>query len=97
MSDTTSIKSEIYRGYMENGRRYQTVAEDKFYGPSDEKQFESMNAGHMTYSVLESQQENPFFRSPILQSAQHILDLGTGDGTWALEVADRFPNGKDNQ
>lgn len=28
-SDTTSLKSNIIRGYVENGRRYQTVREGK--------------------------------------------------------------------
>lgn len=37
-SDTTSIASRIYAGYMENGRRYQTTREGEYWGPSDEKQ-----------------------------------------------------------
>lgn len=37
-SDTTSITSSIYKGYIENGRRYQVVREGEYWGPSDEKQ-----------------------------------------------------------
>lgn len=90
-SETTSIASSMYAGYIENGRRYQTVREDKYWGPSDEQQFETMEAGHLLYQILDSQETNTLFRSPIPDTAQHIIDLGTGDGTWALEVADRFP------
>ena len=43
-SDTTSISSSIYAGYMENGRKYQTVREGEYWGPSDEKQMETMEA-----------------------------------------------------
>ena len=46
----------------------------------------------MADTIMESQQENPFFRSPISPKAQHVLDLGTGQGGWAISVADRFPN-----
>ena len=27
-----------------------------------------------------------------LQDPKHILDIGTGTGLWAIEMADRFPN-----
>ncbi|OBT98479.1 hypothetical protein VE01_03534 [Pseudogymnoascus verrucosus] len=90
-SETTSIASSMYRGYIENGRRYQTVREDKYWGPSDEQQFETFEAGHLVYQILDCQEENTLFRSPIPANAQHIIDLGTGDGTWAVQVADRFP------
>jgi len=93
-SETTSIASSMYAGYIENGRRYQTVREDKYWGPSDEQQFETMEAGHLLYQILDSQETNTLFRSPIPDTAQHIIDLGTGDGTWAIEVADRFPGSK---
>ncbi|OBT85948.1 hypothetical protein VE02_04763 [Pseudogymnoascus sp. 03VT05] len=91
LSETTSIASSMYRGYIENGRRYQTVREDKYWGPSDEQQFETFEAGHLVYQILDCQEENTLFRSPIPANAQHIIDLGTGDGTWAVQVADRFP------
>ena len=37
-SDTTSITSSMFEGYLENGRRYQTKREGEYWGPSDEKQ-----------------------------------------------------------
>jgi hypothetical protein len=60
----------MYRGYIENGRRYQTVREGEYWGPSDEQQFETMEAGHLLYTILDSQEENPLFRSPIPDNAQ---------------------------
>lgn len=93
---STSVTSAIYRGYVENGRRYQTTKEGpgQYFVPSDERQFDSMEAAHLLHLILESQQKNPLFRSPIKDEAWDILDIGTGSGAWCLDVADRFPSGK---
>lgn len=47
-------------------------------GPSDEQQFETMDAGHFLYLLLESDRTNMLFRSPIQnpevkQSGRHLL------------------------
>ncbi len=42
--------------------------------------------------ALESMQENPWFRSLIPDKDQNILNLGTGDGRWAIDVADMLPS-----
>lgn len=55
-------------------------------------QFESMAADHLQFSILDSERDNPLFYSPISPDAKHILDIGTGDATWAIEVADEFPD-----
>ncbi|KAJ5661422.1 uncharacterized protein N7477_009038 [Penicillium maclennaniae] len=70
LSETTSIGSPIYRGLMENGRRL----------PSDERQFKAYEAGHLVALIMESHRNNPFFRSPMGDSPQHIPDIGTGQG-----------------
>ena len=53
-----------------------------------------MNISHLVYQVLDCQQENPFFRAPVGENVQNILDIGTGDGAWAIDVADRYPGAK---
>lgn len=60
--------------------------------PSDDKQWESMSAGHLLFLILDSQRENSLFRSRLAKNAQNVIDLGTGNGEWALAVADKFPN-----
>ena len=47
---------------------------------------------HLTNLVLDSQEENPYFRSPIGPNPQNILDIGSGKAHWAVEVADRYPS-----
>lgn len=93
-SDSQSLTSSIAKGYIEHGRRYQSTKEDTIAFPSDDKQYESMGANHLVFLILESQQKNPLFRSPISEKAQHILDLGTGNGAWPIDVADRFTQSK---
>ena len=88
------MTSSIYKGVIENGRRYQILKEGEYWGPSDEQQFESMANTHLTFQLIDQFQENPYFRSPIAKNAQNILDIGTGDGQWAVDVADKFPECK---
>ncbi|KAJ5357086.1 hypothetical protein N7517_011695 [Penicillium concentricum] len=115
-SETTSIKSSIYRGLMDNGRRLDhLVISDKridinpfqtknigmrlkchtrtyIYSfldsvPSDEQQFETYEAGHIVDLIMDSDQPNPLFRSPIGTDRERplqVLDIGTGKGTWAM-------------
>ncbi|KAJ5253238.1 hypothetical protein N7489_003648 [Penicillium chrysogenum] len=99
-SQTTSIGSSINRGLVENGRRYQTLRPEEYFIPSDDQQFESYQAGHLVALATHPDEMNPLFLSPIGYSPtavplnkrpQHILDIGTGNGTWAIDVADIFP------
>lgn len=91
-SDWTSISSSIYRGVIENGRRYQSLKEGEYWGPSDDQQFESMANNHLAHLLQDQFEENQYFRSPIGEGAQNVLDVGTGEAQWAIDVADKYPN-----
>ncbi|KAJ5636924.1 uncharacterized protein N7484_010237 [Penicillium longicatenatum] len=88
-SETTSVTSSIYRGLVENGRRYQTMRENQYWSPADELQFESLEAGHAVAIVLDADRPNPLFRAPISQNAKNILDIGTGNAN--VRGVDLFP------
>lgn len=81
-TDSSTLRSSIVNGLIENGRVYQTHRDSDIIIPSDERQFVSMNAEHLAYSVIESLEKNPYFRSPISGEAKHAIDLGTGEGSW---------------
>lgn len=63
----------------------------QYHQPADLAQMDSWNAGHLTLLALDSHEKNPLFHSPIPRSAQNILDIGTGDGAWAVDVSETFP------
>lgn len=108
LSGSTSIRPSILVGREENGRRYQVTRNIVNNIPIDDKQWRSMEVsrnfnrqksvlahikvGHLMYRILESNQPNPFFRAPISNSAQHIIDIKTSKGDWAVDVADRNPS-----
>ena len=84
-SETTSISSSIIKGHMQNGRRYASLREG-YWGPSDERQFETMDQAHFVYLLMRSDQENPLFAAPV-KDPKRILDVGTGSGRHKLCVA----------
>lgn len=54
-----------------------------------------MQGSHLVCLILDSEAENPLFQAPVGNDDEaelQILDIGTGKGTWAIEVADMFPN-----
>lgn len=46
---------------------------------------------HTVYLLMRSDQENLLFAAPI-QDPKRILDIGTGTGEWAIDVADKYPD-----
>ncbi|KAJ5714815.1 uncharacterized protein N7483_011996 [Penicillium malachiteum] len=90
-SETTSIASNIARGRLENGRRYQAIKEDDYWGPSDDQQFEAFEICHLVFLVVDHNEPNPLFHAPITETPKNILDIGTGKGSWAIDVADMYP------
>ena len=87
-SFTTSVASYISRLVEEHGRLYPNYGKYEYGLPVDEEERERMLVQHRKFSlVLKGQQ----FLSPIVECPQKILDVGTGMGLWAMEVADRFP------
>ena len=81
-----------------SGRRYATLrGEGNVFLPSDDKQFEVFETTHLIYLILDSQRRNPLFQSPLSEKARYALDIGTGDASWAIDVADKFPNCKPPQ
>ena len=69
-SDTTSVTSTIFKGYISKGRRYQSLVNKAYYQPADEKQLASYEAGHLLFLIVNSQRSNPLFRAPIPRSGE---------------------------
>ncbi|KAI1372373.1 S-adenosyl-L-methionine-dependent methyltransferase [Hypoxylon crocopeplum] len=88
MSRFGSVASSIYRHAYENGRRYHKYRYGTYPIPNDETEQDREDIKHV--AILELTRGKNFF-APIGDHPQKIIDLGTGTGTWAIEVADMFP------
>ncbi|KAJ9613241.1 hypothetical protein H2200_003183 [Cladophialophora chaetospira] len=83
---TQSVRSSIFEGRYENGRRYHVYKEGKYFMPEDEIEQDRMDLQH--HAIITTLGRH--FFSPI-QTPARILDLGCGTGIWAIQVADDHP------
>ena len=84
----TSIASGIRRGIAENGRLYPSYGKNMYGTPIDEQELDRSDMNHAKYLLL---LHGKHHLAPIPATPQAILDLGTGTGIWAIEMADRYP------
>ncbi|KAJ9665692.1 hypothetical protein H2201_004176 [Coniosporium apollinis] len=88
-SITTSLKSSITSYKYENGRRYHSFKDGSYYLPNDEDENDRLDLFH---HCLTLRCEGKLHYAPIGDNSQRILDLGTGTGIWAIEMADTYPS-----
>ncbi|MCJ1432955.1 hypothetical protein MMC27_002313 [Xylographa pallens] len=105
--DFASITSSIVDYEFENGRRYHAykagsaypsivlyarvltaVAQLDYPYPNDELEQDRLDLQHHVITLL----LNGELHLAPLENPKRILDLGTGTGLWAIEMADNFPN-----
>ncbi|KAL0263375.1 hypothetical protein SLS55_002355, partial [Diplodia seriata] len=83
----TSIASEIRRGREENGRIYAAYGSQEYMLPVDESELDRMDMQHHKYTLL---QGDKLYLAPLHDDPQKILDIGTGTGIWAIDMAEKF-------
>ncbi|KAF8851800.1 S-adenosyl-L-methionine-dependent methyltransferase [Acephala macrosclerotiorum] len=88
VSETATLSSDILRYREENGRTYHSYGSTEHWGPNDEQAMEQQDLSHHLWTLL---LEDQFFLAPVT-NPQKVLDLGTGTGIWAMDVADRYPS-----
>ncbi|KAF2654986.1 S-adenosyl-L-methionine-dependent methyltransferase [Lophiostoma macrostomum CBS 122681] len=87
-SSGQSLETGVTHYRYENGRRYHAYREGTYYAPNDDKyaMYESI-VHHLWLLTL----KDKLFLAPI-DNPQTILDVGTGTGLWAMDMADFFPD-----
>ncbi|TVY54942.1 Secondary metabolism regulator LAE1 [Lachnellula cervina] len=86
---TETLSSAVARGVEEHGRTYAAYGNEEYGLPIDEEELDRIDMSHAKYIML---LDKKLFLAPINPQPQRILDLGTGTGLWAINVADAFPS-----
>ncbi|RMJ29068.1 Methyltransferase [Aspergillus sp. HF37] len=88
-SSTNSLSSSVLSYQYENGRRYHGYREGEYIAPNDDREQDRLDLNHHIYRLAIG---GALTRAPIGQNPGRILDLGTGTGIWAIDMADEFPS-----
>ena len=83
-SDGASIHSELEGYVYENGRQYHSYRSGKYLLPCDQREIERMEVYHHIWLVLLG---GRLHIAPLVEP-KRILDVGTGNGEWALNMAE---------
>src|SRR5947209_3011043 len=85
-SYVSSIASEIRKDIEENGRMYPAYGKNAYGLPIDESELDRCDLQHCKLKLCLN---GKFHLAPIVEAPQEILDLGTGSGIWAIDMADK--------
>ncbi|KAH7184733.1 S-adenosyl-L-methionine-dependent methyltransferase [Fusarium flagelliforme] len=86
---TASITSSIFENHYFQGRSYANPKYGKHWAPNDEEQLEALDLIHHWLTLM---LDDKLFLPPIGDNPQKVLDIGTGSGIWAINMADEFPS-----
>ncbi|KAJ3525708.1 hypothetical protein NM208_g11523 [Fusarium decemcellulare] len=70
-------------------RKFQLCKTTQYWGPIDEVQLEGLETARLFLTLLK---DNRLFEAPLPENPSKILDLGTGTGIWAIEMAEYYPS-----
>lgn len=85
----THFASDQAQYRHDGGRRYHAFEEDQYYLPNDQIEAGRLDLQHYQWKLTFNGYSG---RIPITPELKNVLDVGTGTGIWALEVAQTFPH-----
>jgi len=88
-SSTQSLRSSVWTYTYENGRRYHTYGQTPYFSPNDEPENDRLDICNHMFSLL---LKGELHLASLPSDPQRILDLGTGTGMWAIDIADKYPS-----
>lgn len=87
---TASVNDSIYDYEEEYGRSYHAFRRGKYVMPNDDREQERMD---IHYHAVRMAFDNKHWFAPLARPT-YILDVGTGTGIWAMDVADDHPQAR---
>ncbi|KAF4332988.1 hypothetical protein FBEOM_13207 [Fusarium beomiforme] len=90
-SSTTSISSSILNYRQENGRTYHSYKDGKYHLPNDQVENERLDLQHNLFLLTFGDKLGLAPPNDPDAKVQHVLDVGTGTGIWAIDYADEHP------
>ncbi|ORY58896.1 S-adenosyl-L-methionine-dependent methyltransferase [Pseudomassariella vexata] len=85
---TGSVDPAVYEFIEENGRTYHSYKAGRYLLPNDEREYEREALEHQLFLLA---MDNEYYFSPVGE-LHNVLDVGTGTGLWAIEMAELHPS-----
>lgn len=87
-TSTVSLTDSILDYRQLHGRTFQNSKTTEYWGPNDDRQNDGLDIAHHYITRLLNDQ---LYKAPI-GTPSKVLDVGTGTGIWAIDMADAFPS-----
>ncbi|KAF2137396.1 uncharacterized protein K452DRAFT_110648 [Aplosporella prunicola CBS 121167] len=87
-----SLTSSVTAYPVEHGRRYHAYKDGSYFMPNDETEQDRLDIMHHMLKIVLG---GRYVLCPIAEAqlqTGRILDVGTGTGIWAIEMADKYPD-----
>ncbi|PYH40707.1 class I SAM-dependent methyltransferase [Aspergillus saccharolyticus JOP 1030-1] len=88
LSFASSLSSSVKKYRFENGRRYHAYREGEYPFPNDDAEQDRLDMVHYIFRMVS---RGRLYHAPLREPVGRILDLGTGTGIWAIDIADEMP------
>ncbi|UNI20894.1 hypothetical protein JDV02_006943 [Purpureocillium takamizusanense] len=87
-SSTASLSESIFDYRSIHGRTFQNSKTTEYWGPNDDRQNNGLDIAHHFMVMLKGDR---LFDAPV-HRPKRVLDVGTGTGIWAIDMADAYPS-----